>query len=308
MIYLDAAPPGTHNLVPLPGCGTGDGAINLLVLKFYYCAFDADSLISSGIAMALTLAFVLIVTARVRDRVPGKLQMVLEFLVGYTRGLVRESVAEDASFVVPLAATIGLFIFIANWLDFFPLSQPVFPANAILDQTVAMAIVVIVLVEAYSLRVLGFRGFLRRFTKPFELNLVIRGIFVLLNVIEEVVKPVTLALRLFGNIFAGVLMVFLLGALFSYGLQTTGLGHVWAPLGLLFLIIWKAFDVFFVGTIQAFIFMLLTIIYFGMAREGLEQEERPARRRASPTAFPGPRGAATEARAAAPAPSPASPH
>jgi F-type H+-transporting ATPase subunit a len=99
----------------------------------------------------------------------------------------------------------------------------------------------------------------------------VRVIFVPLNVIEELVKPVTLSLRLFGNIFAGVVMVFLLGQLFNAG--SAFISPVIAtPVGLFLLILWKAFDVFFVGTIQAFIFLLLTIIYFGQAREGLEEE------------------------------------
>lgn len=279
MIYLAGGVPGTHTLAPV----CGDGALNLLVIKFYYCSFDVDSLISSGIAMVVTLGFVFLVALKMRSRVPGKLQMLVEFLLAYTRDQVRSTVAENAGFVVPLASTIAIFIFVADWLDFFPLKQPVFPANAILDQTVAMAIVVIVIVEAYSIRVLGVKGFLRRFTKPFELSMPMRVVFVFLNIIEEVAKPVTLSLRLFGNLFASVLMVFLLGSLFAFGVQSGGVGHIWAPLGLIFLIVWKGFGVFFVGTIQAFIFMLLTIIYFGMAREGLEEEEahgRPAVRAA----------------------------
>jgi len=103
------------------------------------------------------------------------------------------------------------------------------------------------------------------------MNLFVRTVFVPLNVIEELVKPVTLSLRLFGNIFAGVVMVFLLGQLFATG--SALLSHAaFGTFGLILLVVWKAFDVFFVGSIQAFIFMLLTIIYFGMAREGLEEE------------------------------------
>ena len=80
------------------------------------------------------------------------------------------------------------------------------------------------------------------------------------NIIEEIVKPITLSLRLFGNIFAGLLMVFLMSQLPIF--------VAWAPVA-----VWKAFDVFFIGSLQAFIFMLLTIIYFQQAREGLEEGE-----------------------------------
>jgi F-type H+-transporting ATPase subunit a len=236
-----------------------------------FCMLNRDTLLSSAIAILITLVIGLAVAYRLRTGPPGKLQMIFELFLSYVRNMVRDTVAEDAAFIVPIAATNGFYILVANWIDFFPLQQPVEPANADLNQTAAMGLVVILVVQWYSVHVLGWRRYLRRFTKPFEMNLLVRTVFVPLNVIEELVKPVTLSLRLFGNLFAGVVMVFLLGQLFSAGqtfIQHTAAG----TLALIFLIAWKAFDVFFVGSIQAFIFMLLTIIYFGMAREGLEEE------------------------------------
>jgi F-type H+-transporting ATPase subunit a len=199
--------------------------------------------------------------------VPGKLQLILEFLFSYVRGLVSESVAEDATFIIPIAATIGLYILLANWIEFFPLafSPYIQPANSDLNQTLAMAIVVILIVQWYSIRTLGLGGYLRRFTKPFELPVWARILFVPLNVLEEIIKPITLSLRLFGNIFAGVLMIYLLSLWFQAAVY-------WAPVSLVALVAWKFFDVFFVGSLQAFIFMLLTVMYFGAAREGLEEE------------------------------------
>ena len=262
MRYLAEGPPGAHELYPV--CGNGQEYLNLVVIKFFYCAFTIDTLASSALAIVVTLGIAFFVASRLRTAVPGKLQMVLEFLVTYVRGLVHETVAEDAGFVIPLAATIGLYILVANWLDLLPLPRPLFfPANSDLNQTLAMAIVVFVLVQGYSIRAQGLGGYLRRFTKPFEMNLFVRIAYIPLNIIEEIVKPVTLSLRLFGNIFAGLLMVYLLTLLPWF--------VAWLPV-----VIWKFFDVFFVGTIQAFIFMLLTIIYFGMAREGMEEEHAGA--------------------------------
>jgi F-type H+-transporting ATPase subunit a len=149
------------------------------------------------------------------------------------------------------------------------------PATADINQTAAMAIVVFILVQWYSLRVLGLGGYLRRFTKPFDLNPAMRVVMTPLNIIEEIVKPVTLSLRLFGNIFAGSVMVFLIGVL----LGSLPLGKVGAfsiggiALSGILTALWKAFDVLFIGAIQAFIFMLLTIAYFGQAREGVEEME-----------------------------------
>jgi F-type H+-transporting ATPase subunit a len=277
MMFLAEAPPGTHPTVSV--CGA------------WYCTFNYDSLISSALAIVITLLVGFIVAYRLSHGVPGKLQLLFEFLLDYVRGLIRESVGEGGAFIVPLAMTIGFYILIANWLDFFPLAGPVHPANADLNQTLAMALVVIIVVQAYSLRVLGVRGYFRRFTKPFEMALPIRILFIPLNVIEEIVKPVTLSLRLFGNIFAGTLMVYLLGLLISYvaSLVPTGLpagvfGVVLTPIAEVLLIAWKAFDIFFVGSIQAFIFTLLTIIYFGMAREGLEEEGHGTHPRPAPAA------------------------
>ena len=256
-VLLEEAP-GTHPTVSL--CSGSS-----------FCQLNSDTLLSSMIAIGVTLVVGLAIAYRLRHGRPGKLQMVFELFLSYVRNMVRDTVAEDAAFVVPLAATIGFFILVANWLDFFPLHSPVEPANSDLNVTAAMALVVIFVVQWYSVRALGWRGYLRRFTKPFEMNIVVRTVFVPLNVIEELVKPVTLSLRLFGNIFAGVVMVFLLGQL--YGAGAAFIAHfVYGTFGLALLIVWKLFDVFFVGTIQAFIFMLLTIIYFGMAREGLEEE------------------------------------
>ena len=275
MIFLAEAPPGAHPTISV--CGA------------WYCTLNYDSLLSSAIAIIVTLLVGFLVAYRLSHGVPGKLQMLFEFLIGYVRGLIRDSVGEGGGFIVPLAMTLGFYILVANWLDFFPLQQPIHPANADLNQTLAIALLVIILVQAYSLRVLGLGGYLRRFTKPFEMALPVRIAFIPLNIVEEVVKPVTLSLRLFGNIFAGALMVYLIGSLITFlaGLIPSGgvpsaFGVVFGALAELGLIVWKAFDIFFVGTIQAFIFTLLTIIYFGMAREGLEDEGHAAHRSSAP--------------------------
>ena len=240
-----------------------------------WCKFNYDTLISSLLAIVVTLGIGLMVARRLQTRRPGKLQMILEFMVTYIKELVGDNVGQEAAaalmpVAIPIAGTIALYILVANWLDFFPLTNPLRPANADLNQTLAMAMVVFLVVQWYSFRSLGFRGFFYKFTKPFEMPMVVRVIFVPLNIVEELIKPVTLSLRLFGNIFAGVVMVELLSALFFLG--SGWLHGLVGPLAVIALAGWKAFDVFLIGAIQAFIFMLLTIIYFGMAREGLEEE------------------------------------
>ena len=243
----------------------------------FLCVFNYDTLISSGIAIVLTLALGLGVSYRLTHGTPGKLQSVLELLLSYVRNLTRQMVSDEGTdFIVPIAATIFIFVLLANWLDFFPLTAPVEPAAADINLTLAMAIVVIVIVQWYSIHVLGFRGYLRRFTKPFELPLIARVAFTPLNIIEEIQKPLSLGLRLFGNIFGGLVMVYLLTLGYTAFAGSSVIQTALSPIWVILLVAWKLFDVFLIGTIQAFIFMLLTIIYFGMAREGLEEHHGAA--------------------------------
>jgi F-type H+-transporting ATPase subunit a len=255
--------PGTHPTITV--CG------NALL-----CTFNYDTLISSGIAYAVTIALAVAVVWRLRRGVPRRLQMVLELLLSYVRSLTHEQVGEGGAFILPLAATIFVFIFVANWLDFLPLHNPVEPANADVNLPLAMAIVVIVIVQWYSFRVLGFKGYFYRYTHPFDAPIAMRIAFVPINIITEIAKPVSLALRLFGNIFGGLVMVYLLSLWFQAWAAGGGLGAALSPVPIVLLVVWKMFDVILIGTIQAFIFMLLTVIYFGMAREGLEEEEHHA--------------------------------
>jgi F-type H+-transporting ATPase subunit a len=250
---------GTHPTIDL-GCGL-------------LCRFNYDSLISSAIAIAATIAVAFWIRARLQAGQPSKVQAVFEWGYDQLRALIRTNVADDALFIIPLAMTLFLYILIANWIEVFPLA--LFPvlhgANADLNQTLAMALIVIGVVQWYSIKVQGWQGYLRRFTKPFELPVWGRALYTPLNILEELVKPVTLSLRLFGNIFAGGVMIALIAGFGTVALPVFGTvgGTI---IGAILLVVWKAFDVIFIGFIQAFIFMLLTVIYFGMAREGLEHQ------------------------------------
>jgi F-type H+-transporting ATPase subunit a len=265
----------THPTVSL-GCGP-------------LCTFNYDSLISSAIAVLVTIAISFWIRSQLQSGEPSKVQAVFEWGYDQLRGLIKENVSEDALFIIPLALTLFLYILVANWIEILPLG--LFPvlhgANADLNQTLAMGLIVILIVQWYSVRVQGWAGYFRRFTKPFELPLAARIVFIPLNIVEELVKPVTLSLRLFGNIFAGGVMIALIAGLGTFALPLVGTvgGTV---IGILALAIWKAFDVLFIGFIQAFIFMLLTVIYFGAAREGLEhQAEGPPRTHGEASEFVG---------------------
>jgi F-type H+-transporting ATPase subunit a len=240
------------------------------------CTFNYDSLASTSLAFIVTLVVAFWIRSQLQSGTPSKVQAVFEWGYDMLRGLIRENVSEDALFILPLALTLFLYILVANWLEIFPLGfvRVLHGANADWNATLAMGLVVFVVVQWYSVRVLGWRGYLRRFTKPFELPLPVRILFIPLNVVEELVKPITLSLRLFGNIFAGAVMIALIAGA-GWALDSFGpVPHT--IISTVFLAAWKAFDVILIGFIQAFIFMLLTVIYFGMAREGLEHGHSPA--------------------------------
>ena len=261
MILLAAdQPPVSHATVNIiPGCPD----TNLL------CQVSTDSLVSSAIAILVTLVLMFVITSRMSPGVPGKVQVWVETFYGFVTGQ-QHHIDEDATFIVPLAMTIFFYILVANWIAFLPLPEPLHPATSDFNQTLAMGVIVFLVVEWYSLRVLGLKGFLRRFTKPFDVPLPARlTIFLLINIIEEFTKPLTLGLRLFGNIFGGLIMLWVLSFLvplipLPFGIST--------GVSVVLVAAWKAFDVGFIGLIQAFIFAFLTIVYFEQAREGIEEQ------------------------------------
>ncbi len=150
-------------------------------------------------------------------------------------------------FVVPLAFALFIFILIANWIHFLPTHHFLVPANADTNLTYAMALLVVVGVHIFAVKHHGIGEYLKGYLKPYP-------VMAPLTILEELIKPFTLALRLFGNIFAGGIMLALIGQMPFY--------VQWLPS-----IIWQLFDMF-IGLIQAFIFALLTILYFGMAASG----------------------------------------
>ena len=209
----------------------------------------ADTIVATLIAGAIIVILGLLLRRSANARKPGRLQLFWETVVGQVEDQVDSTMGLRTSpFVVPLAITLFLFILIANWLAIIPTpGDPEYmpPPASDVNLTYALALFVIVSMHVTGVRKKGFRGYYHHMITPSPIMLP-------LNIIEELVKPFTLALRLFGNIFAGTIMVSLI-ALFPAWL-------LWAPETA-----WKLFDMF-IGLIQAFIFGLLTIIYFASVR------------------------------------------
>jgi F-type H+-transporting ATPase subunit a len=191
-------------------------------------------------------------TKETADHVPTKIQLVWETIVGEVTTQVEANLGKVNPFVVPLAVALFFFILISNWLELIPTelnkSTHLLPSpTADTNLTYAMAIMVMVGVWTFSIRERGFKGWVKHYFEP------VPWMFPL-EVLQDLLKPVTLALRLFGNIFAGGIMLALIAGITGW--------IAWAPN-----IIWKLFDMA-IGGIQAFIFALLVVLYFGMAGAG----------------------------------------
>jgi F-type H+-transporting ATPase subunit a len=223
--------------------------------------FNIDTIISTLVAGALVLLLGFWATRALRkenpDHVPTKVQILWELVVGEVNKQVNDNLGKVHPYVAPLAISLFFFILFANWLELVPtkLNDDVhlLPApTADTNLTYALAAVTMLSVWTYGIRQKGVKGYFKHFVEPFP-------VLAPLNILEELIKPITLALRLFGNIFAGGIMLSLIGLIPLYAM--------WAPN-----ILWKSFDMI-IGVIQAFIFALLTVLYFAMAGAGHEEHE-----------------------------------
>jgi F-type H+-transporting ATPase subunit a len=226
--------------------------------------FNLDTIWVTVVAGAIVIALGFWVrsalTRSTEDHVPTKLQLVWETIVGQVTTQVEENLGKVNPFVVPLAVALFFFILIANWIEVIPTeinsSTHLLPSpTADTNLTYAMAILVMVGVWTFSIRERGFKGWVRHYFEP------VPWMFPL-EVLQDLLKPITLALRLFGNIFAGGIMIALIAGMASLVPGNIPVGPV---LTVVFNVIWKLFDTIFLGGLQAFIFALLTVLYFGMA-------------------------------------------
>jgi F-type H+-transporting ATPase subunit a len=238
----------------------------------------------------LALVFVVtfyMVARKATTGVPGKLQNFIELVVEFVDNTVKETYHGNSKLIAPLALTIFCWVLLFNTMDIMPVDF--FPAAAAgvglshmkvvpstdLNITFGMSITVFILIIYYSIRFKGLGGFIGELTlHPFQSkNKVVQALIIPFNFILEFVpfiaKPVSLSLRLYGNMFAGE-MIFMLIALFTlsmgfHGLTTFG-GWVAVVAQLLLGTVWAVFH-FLIGALQAFIFMILTIIYLSLASE-----------------------------------------
>ncbi|WP_338846449.1 F0F1 ATP synthase subunit A [Massilia sp. W12] len=208
--------------------------------------------------------------------VPGRFQAAIEILVEMVEDQSKQIVHGDRSFIAPLALTVFMWVLLMNSMDFLPVDlfarsmywlgfgEPhlrVVP-TADLNGTIGISFGVFLLMIYYNLKIKGGGGFVHElFCAPFGSHPALWIFNFLLNLIEFAAKTVSLGMRLFGNMYAGEL-IFLLIALLGSTATWWGFGmHLIAGS------IWAIFHILIVA-LQAFIFMMLTLVYIGQAHEG----------------------------------------
>jgi F-type H+-transporting ATPase subunit a len=240
-----------HHLTPLT---VGEG----------FWTLHLDTLFFSAVLGALFILFFKSVAEKVTTGVPGPAQNFAEMMIEFVDQQVKDTFHGESKLIAPLGLTIFCWVFLWNMMDLLPVDLlslisslmgieylRVVPSTD-LNATFALSISVFILIIFYSIKIKGVFGFAKELTctpfgpwmMPFNL---------LLKIVEEIAKPISLALRLFGNLYAGEL-IFILIALLPAFVQPL-LSFPWAIFHLLIIVL------------QAFIFMVLTIVYLSMAHE-----------------------------------------
>ena len=240
------------------------------VSEMGFWAIHVDSL---GWSLGLGLIFCLLfrkVASRATTGVPSGLQNAIEWLVEFVDGSVKDSFHGRNKMVAPMALTIFVWVFLMNLMDLVPVDlvpwlftlvgvhyQKIVPTTDV-NVPMGMAIGVFILMIYYNVKIKGF-GFVKELTlHPFN-----HWAFIPVNLFMEVVsllaRPFSLGLRLFGNMYAGEMIFILIATMYSAG-WILGLFGGFLQIG------WAIFHILII-TLQAFIFMVLTVVYLSMAHE-----------------------------------------
>ncbi len=239
-----------------------------------FWTINVDSMAFSVILGILFLAVFRRVATLATSGNPTKLQAAVELIIGFVDTSVRDAFHGQSKVIAPLALTIFMWVFLMNLMDLIPVDWlptiaasigvpylKVVPTTDV-NITFAMSISVFILILFYSIKMKGFGGFTKELTMhpiapPTKgIGIVVAPLIIAFNFVLEGVsllaKPVSLSLRLFGNMYAGELIFILIALL---GLYQLPLHFGWAVFHIL------------VVTLQAFIFMMLTIVYLSAAHE-----------------------------------------
>jgi len=252
-----------------------------------FWSLNLDTILVSVVSGIIFLALFYAVTRKVTAGVPGKLQSFIEMCYDFVDGQVKDAFHGSTKFLPPLALTIFVWIVIMNAMDFIPVDLAswfmhlfhtendkfrIVP-TADINTPFAMSIGVFFITLFYAVRAHGFGGYTKSlFTSPFHADGTVMKMVLLipnflLNCVEMIAKPVSLAMRLFGNMYAGEL-IFLLIALLGGAWAGLNFGSIAGVVGHWFAgSAWAIFHILII-LLQAFIFMVLSVIYISLAQEG----------------------------------------
>jgi F-type H+-transporting ATPase subunit a len=249
-----------------------------------FLVLHLDSILIKFLLALLFVGILYLAARRATPGVPGKFQAAVELLVEYVDKTVKDTFTGSSRLIAPLALTIFGLTFLMNFMDMLPVD--LLPAagraaglrhlravpTADLNTTAGMALCVFILIQYFGIKHKGVGLFFGEFlTAPFHAHGVIAKIALapfnlLLRLIEEAVRPLSLSLRLFGNMYAGELIFILLATMTLGASLASGATYIWAPVQWFGSFVWTGFHILII-TLQAFIFMMLTIVYLSMAAE-----------------------------------------
>ncbi len=235
-----------------------------------FWTFHLDTLIVSGVLGLVLFGSMMLLARKATSGVPTGLQNFFEMIVSMIDAQVKDTFHAKSNLVTPLAITIFIWVFMMNAMDLIPVDFLPMAAHAAgvpylkivpttdPNLTFAMSLTVFAIMIALNIKYKGVGGLLKEaLTVPFGKYLF--PVNLLFRIIEDIAKPISLALRLFGNMYAGEMVFILLAVL-------AGSGFLWAPFAATLSLGWALFHVLII-TLQAFVFMMLTIVYMSMAAE-----------------------------------------
>lgn len=245
-----------------------------------FSVFNLDTIFFSVLCLLITLALLRYAARRATAGVPSRFQAAIEILVEMVDEQSKSIVHGDRRFIAPLALTVFIWIVLMNAIDLIPVD--LFPTiagffgihylrplpTADLNGTLGMSLGVLLLMLYYGIKVKGFGGWVHElFTAPFGSHPALWLANFLLNLIEYLAKMVSLGMRLFGNMYAGELLFFLIALMGGFWAFKTDGSLAMAAAHVVAGTAWLLFHILIV-LLQAFIFMMLTMVYIGQAHEG----------------------------------------
>jgi len=253
-----------------PAASASQGIGNPLLHPHWHVlglTLNADTLVTMWVIMAFLLVVCTWVARTGRSGVPGALQNLLEYVFDFIGGFVGESVNPAAgNMLFDYLATTLVFLGVATLTGIIPfLHSPISDANV----PIGMAAIVFVMTHLYGFRHKGAHYFGHFAPKA---PVFIRPVLVLMALIELVANPVTLSMRIFGNIFAGELLTKVLDTLIPFSPHSI-FGIIVGIVGIIPQTAWLLFSMF-VAAIQSYVFMALTLTYVGMAMAEDEESEQ----------------------------------